>query len=145
MKRRYTIDYSGQRYTVDVTREREAIAVEYAGQCYLAYLQEETAPRSVNRNRTSGSAPTPLAVPPSSAADASSAGVVQAPMAGVVKEVRTQVGASIAPGDILLIMEAMKMEIEVAAGQAGTVREILVQIGATVDHHQALLRFERMP
>jgi acetyl-CoA/propionyl-CoA/long-chain acyl-CoA carboxylase, biotin carboxylase, biotin carboxyl carrier protein len=58
--------------------------------------------------------------------------VVVAPMQGTVLRLLVEVGQEVAPGDVVAIVEAMKMENEVAAHQAGTVRELHVSAGQAV-------------
>lgn len=67
-----------------------------------------------------------------SAAPAAAAGPgteVKAPMPGLILRIEQQVGSAIADGDLLLVMEAMKMETEIFAPCAGTIREIRVSQG----------------
>jgi urea carboxylase len=63
---------------------------------------------------------------------------VTAPIAGSVWKVATEVGASVRPGDTLVIVEAMKTEIAVVAGTAGTVRSVFVAPGAAIAPGQIL-------
>jgi acetyl-CoA/propionyl-CoA carboxylase biotin carboxyl carrier protein len=53
-------------------------------------------------------------------------------MQGTVLRLLVEVGQEVAPGDVVAIVEAMKMENEVAAHQAGTVRELHVSAGQAV-------------
>jgi acetyl/propionyl-CoA carboxylase alpha subunit/acetyl-CoA carboxylase carboxyltransferase component len=57
---------------------------------------------------------------------------VRAPLAGTVVSVSVQAGDPVAPGDELLVIEAMKMEHEVRAQAAGLVREVPAAVGVTV-------------
>lgn len=57
---------------------------------------------------------------------------VTAPMAGNIWKVVATEGQTVAAGDVLFILEAMKMETEVKAAQAGTVRDICVKAGDAV-------------
>lgn len=63
---------------------------------------------------------------------------LEAPMPGTVFKLIAQSGQSVAEGDTVLILEAMKMEMSVAAPTAGAVREILVQPGDQVTAGQLL-------
>ena len=63
---------------------------------------------------------------------------VVSPMQGTVLKVLVKQGAEVAAGDIICIVEAMKMENEVAAHQAGTVRELKVAAGDGVQAGQPL-------
>ena len=53
-------------------------------------------------------------------------------MPGTILDVRVSVGQTVKEGDILFILEAMKMENEVLAPKAGTVTSVLVAKGASV-------------
>ena len=57
---------------------------------------------------------------------------VLSPMPGTILSVNVNVGSSVKAGDILLILEAMKMENEIVAPCDGTVRQLTVQKGSTV-------------
>ena len=67
---------------------------------------------------------------------------VRSPMPGMVVRCEVQEGASIAIGDGLLILEAMKMENEIRAARGGTVRKILVKEKQVVDKGELLLIIE---
>ena len=77
---------------------------------------------------------TPQAAPQAAPAPASTSGgtPVTAPMAGNIWKVVATEGQTVAAGDVLFILEAMKMETEVKAAQAGTVRGICVKAGDAV-------------
>jgi len=64
---------------------------------------------------------------------------VKAPMPGSVLEVKVSVGDEVSEGDVLLVLEAMKMENELTAAQAGTVSEVLVKKGDTVNSGDPLV------
>ena len=74
----------------------------------------------------------PQAEPQTTPAPATGGTPVTAPMAGNIWKVVATEGQTIAAGDVLFILEAMKMETEVKAAQAGTVRGICVKAGDAV-------------
>ena len=74
----------------------------------------------------------PQAVPQTTPAPATGGTLVTAPMAGNIWKVVATEGQTVAAGDVLFILEAMKMETEVKAAQAGTVRGICVKAGDAV-------------
>ena len=78
-------------------------------------------------------APTPKAAPaPAKSGNAGSV-VVKAPMQGTIVKVNAKVGAAVKKGDVLVVLEAMKMENDVCAPADGTVASVEVAQGATVE------------
>ncbi|MBS4023436.1 MAG: biotin/lipoyl-binding protein [Dethiobacter sp.] len=81
----------------------------------------------------------PMAVKPSPAPQskpvqpAGGSTVISAPMPGVILNVLVSSGQSVKIGDVLLILEAMKMENEVTASTAGVVKEVAVSKGSNVN------------
>ena len=67
---------------------------------------------------------------------------VAAPLAGNVWKIEVAVGQKVQEGDLLLILEAMKMENEIFADKDGTVSQILIQEGNAVDIGQILLTLD---
>ena len=64
---------------------------------------------------------------------------VPAPMPGNIVSLEVKVGDSVAEGDVVAVMEAMKMNVEVVAPCAGTIKQILVEKGAVVATDDALM------
>jgi biotin carboxyl carrier protein len=83
-------------------------------------------------------APAPAAAP-KAAAGAAGAVAVKAPMPGNILDVKVKAGASVKAGDVLVILEAMKMENEIVAPQDGTVASINVNKGDTVNSGDVLV------
>lgn len=63
---------------------------------------------------------------------------VESEVTGNVWKVEVEAGAAVAEGDVLLILESMKMEIPVEAPQAGTVAEVLVAVEDSVAEDQVV-------
>ncbi len=83
----------------------------------------------------------PVAAPaaaPAPAAASAGGETVSAPMPGTILEVRVSNGQAVKEGDVLFILEAMKMENEILAPVAGKVAAISVAKGATVSAGDAL-------
>ena len=67
--------------------------------------------------------------------------VCRSPVSGIVVRVAAQVGQSLQPGDILLVLEAMKMETNITAPSAGKIAAIRVNQGDSVQAGQIVLEF----
>lgn len=76
-------------------------------------------------------APAPAAAPAASGAAGSV--TVSSPMPGKILSVKASVGAAVKQGDVILVLEAMKMENEVVAPQDGTIASINVSAGDAVE------------
>ena len=76
-------------------------------------------------------APAPAAAPAASGSEGSI--VVSAPMPGKILGVKAEVGKAVKKGEVLLILEAMKMENEIVAPEDGTVASINVSTGSQVE------------
>lgn len=104
----------------------------------------------------SSAAPTAPAAAPRSAAAAPSAainaaapsapsagqGTVSSPIAGVVVELKCQPGQSVQKDQVVVVIEAMKMNTSIASPLSGTVKRILVAAGDSVREAQALVEIE---
>lgn len=85
-------------------------------------------------------APAPAASPAAPAPAAGGAGSVKvsSPMPGKILAVKANVGDSVKKGQVILILEAMKMENEVVAPEDGTIASIDVTVGASVESGDTL-------
>ena len=96
---------------------------------------EEIDPSQVQAAPAAAPAAAPTAAPaaPAAAPAADSGEAVSAPMPGTILDVKVQNGQQVKEGDILFILEAMKMENEIFAPCNGTVSGLNVAKGATVE------------
>ena len=86
-----------------------------------------------------GGATSSVAVPTTASVQAASANAVVAPLAGSVARVLVEEGQEIEAGQVLVVLEAMKMETEITAPKAGTVESVLVEVRQAVQGGQALV------
>jgi biotin carboxyl carrier protein len=70
-----------------------------------------------------------------------SGNTLTAPLPGTVVEIFVKVGEKVEAGQVLLVIEAMKMKNSIRSTWSGTVGEVLVNKGQTVAHKQALVKF----
>lgn len=118
----YKVSLNGKIYEVEVEKGEAVIKSEF--DAALPQAAAAVAPAPV--------APAPVASPAAPVAAASAAAIV-APMPGNINAVKVSGGQSVKKGDVLIILEAMKMENEIVAPKDGKIGQIFVQKGATVD------------
>jgi biotin carboxyl carrier protein len=90
------------------------------------------------RKESTTSTPIPAGVPGTSSTDVS----LLAPLPGTVIEVFVKPGDQIESGQVVLVIEAMKMKNSIRSTREGRVSAVLVNEGQTVTHKQPLLEFE---
>ena len=121
--------------------ERNTARVELNGKSYTVQIEKEEAIVS----------PKIAAVKPSSSsADfeapqqvvTGNAGSIKAPLPGNVSKVKVKEGQTVKAGEVLMTLEAMKMENEIMAPAAGTVKKIYVTEGKAVQQGEALVDIE---
>ena len=128
---KYKVTLNGRTYEVEVEKGQAMLTDEYE-----AFAPAPAAPAAAPV-AAPAPAPAPAAAP---AAAVTAAGEsVNAPMPGAVLRVEVTQGQAVKSGQLLLVMEAMKMENEILAPRDGTVAQILVQKGTAVDTGTPLL------
>jgi methylmalonyl-CoA carboxyltransferase small subunit len=84
----------------------------------------------------------PPVAPPAEGAPVNEGKVCRSPVSGIVVRVVAQPGQSLQAGDILLVLEAMKMETNITAPIAGKVKDIKVKQGDSLQSGQVAVEFE---
>jgi methylmalonyl-CoA carboxyltransferase small subunit len=131
VKLRVTID--GRTYEVDVeASEPETPAPPPPRQFVVA-------PAPV-RVPAAPAAPQPSAAPQGSPGDETK--VARSPVSGIAVRIAAQVGQTLQTGDVLIVLEAMKMETNITAPNAGKIASIKVNQGDTVQSGQVVVEFE---
>ena len=126
----YKVTLNGKIYEVEVEKGEAVIQSEY----------EAALPQSVPAVATVAQAPVQTAAPAQSApVAAASANAIVAPMPGTINAVKVTSGQQVKKGDVLVILEAMKMENEIYADKDGKVGQVFVQKGASVQTGTALV------
>lgn len=112
------------------------------GTPYNVTVEEGASSQAVSAPVTQADPAAPAAPAPApAAAPASAAGSVkvEAPMPGTILDVKVSVGAAVTSGQVLCILEAMKMENDIVAPQNGTVASININKGDSVEAGQVII------
>ena len=132
--------YEGVLYEVEVVRDGDVLTITQEGTAYRVELEPEAAAAGAPSPPPPPAAPAPSAPAPApSAPSAAGPGVLPAPMTGTVKDVKVAAGEQVSAGQLVVVMEAMKMDIDVTATAAGTVAEVHVSPGDNRAAGQPLL------
>ena len=122
---KYVVTLNGKNYEVEVT-EQDAV---------LLSVTDAAAPAPV-----AASVAAPVAAAAPAAAPVAGDGTkVPSPMPGTILSVNVTVGQAVKTGEVLLVLEAMKMENDIVAPCDGTIKQLLVSKGSTVNTDDVLI------
>lgn len=168
--RRYTLEIGGREYVIDVQElTADSFDVVVGDQTYTVTLtgDEDLAEAAITpgvepaglhgalavtpRAAPAGATVAAGAVPKTAAArhatvareqPAGGSAALNAPMPGVIIEIDVKVGDKVTRGQLVAILDAMKMHNHIRSPRAGTIREVCVDAGQAVGHGDAIVRFE---
>lgn len=118
---KYVVTINGKDYEVEV--EKGQATVVKTAECATTVVKQTEAVATKEATRAE------VAKPVQSNA---SGEPLKAPMPGIILDIKTTVGTTVKRGDVLFILEAMKMENEITAPGDGVVAEIVINKGAAV-------------
>ena len=128
---KYIVTLNNKTYEVEVEEGQAILLDEYEAAVPAAPAQ------AVEAVPAPAAAPAP-APAPAAAAVTGEGEVVSAPMPGNILDIRVAEGAAVKAGDVVIILEAMKMENEIVAPKDGTITQIVAVKGSAVDTGAAL-------
>ncbi|WP_166967139.1 biotin/lipoyl-containing protein [Yeosuana marina] len=138
----FTFKINENNYSVKiVSQENNTIDLEVNGTSYSVKMKEEIKTRKTPTlvRKPSKAAPVePVKVNPSSSGKAK----VTAPIPGVILSLNVKVGDTIKENDLLLVLEAMKMENSIVAEKSGVVTAINVTVGQQVLQGEVMIELE---
>lgn len=134
----YKVTLNGKVYEVEVEKGEAVIQAEYEA----ALPAAPAAPAAPAPAAAAAPAPSAAAASAAAPAAQAGAGTVPSPLPGNINEVRFSAGQTVKAGDVVIILEAMKMENEIVAPKAGTLTKIHVQKGAVVNTGDPLFDVE---
>ena len=163
--RRYTLDISDREFVIDVQElAADSFEVFVGEESYQVTLSSDEnlaeavitpglqpaggSPRAVSaasavaRVRKEPSAAPAAAAAPRKPSGPAGKGALTAPMPGVILEVSVKAGDTVARGQQIAILDAMKMHNVIGAPRAGTIAEVFVVAGQNVDHGDAIAKFK---
>ncbi len=133
---------AGRDYTTKVEeQENGALLVTVNGKAYEVELPEQAhaAHKTIVKAAASAAPSAPSAAPSAAAAKGNTMG---APLPGTITKVIAQAGQKVKKGDVLIVMEAMKMANDIVAEADGTVKAVCVSVGQSVNQGDALIEFQ---
>ena len=138
--KKFNFKINGNEYQTTVEQNGELLQVTVNGKSYAAeLLQDEAAPKPVAAAPKAAAAAAPAAAATAPKAPTGAGKVVESPLPGVVVSIAVTEGQAVKAGDLLLTLEAMKMENAIQADNAGTVTKILVSNGQSVQSGDPLV------
>ncbi len=120
---KYKVTLNGKTYEVEVEKGKAILLDEY----------EALAPAPAAAPVAAAPAAAPVAAAPAAPVNLAAGETVAAPMPGNILRIDVNQGDTVKEGQILVILEAMKMENEIVAPKDGTVAQIVTSKGAVVD------------
>ena len=129
---KYKVTLNGRTYEVEVEAGKAMCVAEY--EAFAPAAAPVAAPVAA-----APAAAAPAAAPAAGGVTVTGGESVTAPMPGNILRVAVSVGQTVKEGDLLCVLEAMKMENEIMAPKAGTVAQVVTSKGASVSTGDVLV------
>lgn len=136
LAKEFSIKVDGKKYQVELSKIdwEKLFPVKIEEATFKAEVKTPTRKTALTIFEPTLVTPTKRAVTPKQVVE----GAVTAPMTGKILSVKVKEGEQVKAGQILCVLEAMKMENEITALKAGTVREVYISEGSSVSEGEVL-------
>jgi biotin carboxyl carrier protein len=140
----FDVNIEGKTYHIDIPDPKASpLKVIVDGQAFEVTLEGNPEVTEQLAALETPAMPAPSLRPTRAAAQAATVrGEIRAPMPGTILSIQVNPGATVKEGDVLCVLEAMKMKNPIRATRNGTVSEIAIEQGQNVSHGQLLARLE---
>ena len=140
---KFKFNINGKSYEAVVEEtDRNTARVELNGKSYTVQVEKEEAIVSPKIAAVKSSSSAADFVDAPAQPISGNAGSIKSPLPGSIAKIKVQEGQAVKAGDVLMTIEAMKMENEVMAPAAGKVKKIYVAEGKAVQQGEALIDLE---
>ena len=137
MKKHIEFNFEGTHYVVDVERKGDTLYIEKDGKIHIVDVKSEKIIEKDYKRE-----PVLDAHTRSLTEDEVDTHFIQAPMPGTIQQIKVRIGDIVEKGQVLMVIEAMKMYLDIQSPGKGRVRDIYVKEQASVGAHEKLIRIE---
>ena len=137
MKKHIEFNFEGTHYVVDVERKGDTLYIEKDGKTHIVDIKSEKIIEKDYKREPILDGHARLLKE-----DEVDAHIIQAPMPGTIQQIKVRIGDIVEKGQVLMVIEAMKMYLDIQSPCKGKVRDIYVKEQGFVGAHEKLIRME---
>lgn len=143
MKKIVKFEFEGKIVTVEVERNGDVLSIQKDGKNYSVILKSDEIiipEKNIKQPSKETIVQKEIKKTVPIVSQSNSPGDIVAPMTGTIREISVTVGKEVTEGEVVFVMEAMKMDIEVPTAIKGTIEVINVNVGDSVTEGQLLAK-----
>lgn len=143
MKKIVKFEFEGKIVTVEVERNGDVLSIQKDGKNYSVILKSDEIiipEKNIKQPSKETIVQKEIKKPVPIVSQSNSPGDIVAPMTGTIREISVIVGKEVTEGEVVFVMEAMKMDIEVPTATKGTIEVVNVNVGDSVTEGQLLAK-----